>query len=374
MGSAALAMAGGCVCGGSKRMAKEGTAKGVFPEYRDEVTGARVRMLTSGPEKDWVIYQTHTMWTPGARHLVFYSDRSGESSLWAVEMATGETRPLVDGSAATAVLARKDDRLYFLRGRDIFRIRTEEAFAGKRNLERVSTLPTFAASSEGGLALDADEDVVYTGAVLADGKRWGILALHLASGAWQKIAEVDFRVGHFQANPERPGVLMFCWETGGDAPQRTWTINADGSGLRPVYKETYEEWVTHEAWWGPDRIIFTVWPYDEAHERQPHGIVSADFATGAPTVHAQYRAWHTQGSPDRRWAVGDDFDRNLWLVKVDTNERRLLTQGHLGEGFSTHPHPSFSPDSRSVVFSSSKNGSEDIFLVDLPEWESLPKA
>ena len=35
----------------------------------------------------------------------------------------------------------------------------------------------------------------------------------------------------------------FCWETGGKAPQRTWTVMADGSGLRPLYPEAPYEWV-----------------------------------------------------------------------------------------------------------------------------------
>ena len=36
-------------------------------------------------------------------------------------------------------------------------------------------------------------------------------------------------------------------ETGGKAPQRTWTVRADGTGLRPLYPEAPYEWVTHEA-------------------------------------------------------------------------------------------------------------------------------
>ncbi|MDX9974476.1 MAG: hypothetical protein RBU21_15940 [FCB group bacterium] len=366
------ALIGGCI-GGKERVAKRGRGTDTMNEYRDEVTGARVRMLTTGPQRDWVFYQTHPMWTPGMRHLMFYSDRSGASTLWALDMHSGELRPLIDGPAGTAVLARGDDRLYFLRDREVLVTHVEAAFRGAPKAELVSTLPTFAESSEGGFTLDANEKVLYTGAVFEKDKKWGVLALDLASGAWRKVAETDFRVGHFQANPERSGVIMFCWETGGDAPQRTWTVNADGTGLRPVYKETYDEWVTHEAWWGPDRIVFTVWPYDEERTRQPHGIFSADFATGAHTVHTQYKAWHTHGSPDGQWILGDDFDRNLWLVNASTNERRLLTQGHLGKDCKTHPHASFTPDSKSIVFTSSKNGTDNVFLVDLPDWDSLPK-
>lgn len=345
-----------------------------FASYRDDVTGARIQMLTQGPSRDSIVYQTHPMWTPGMDYLMFMSDRTG-SAIWphAVEMKTGTVRCLVDRECKDYVLARKDDRLYFLSGRDVMVAAVRETFRSGPQAKKTAALPDWIVQTEGGFSLDAKEKVLYAGAVLQKDTKWALTALDLATGQWRRVIELDFRIGHVQANPITSGVIMFCHETGGDAPQRMWVVNADGSGLKPFYKETYGEWVTHEVWWGADRAIFTVWPYDEERTRKPHGIISADLATGAPKIHTQYKAWHTHGSPDLRWAVGDDFDRNLWLVKAATNERRLLTQGHLGKGFDTHPHASFTLDNKAVVFSSSKNGSEDIFLVELPEWESLPK-
>jgi len=40
-----------------------------------------------------------------------------------------------------------------------------------------------------------------------------------------------------QTNPWNPGEIVFAWDTGGKAPKRTWTVMADGSGLRPLYPE-----------------------------------------------------------------------------------------------------------------------------------------
>ena len=72
--------------------------------------------------------------------------------------------------------------------------------------------------------------------------------------------------------------------------------------------------------------------------------------------------------------MGNDFERNLWLIQASTGERRLLTQGHLTAGGTNHPHASFTPDSRSIVFTSSREGTDDIYLVDLPDWNTLPIA
>ena len=47
-----------------------------------------------------------------------------------------------------------------------------------------------------------------------------------------KETEVEWHmIGHVQTNPWVPGEIVFCWETGGKAPQRTWTVMADGTVL-----------------------------------------------------------------------------------------------------------------------------------------------
>ncbi|MCP4645758.1 MAG: hypothetical protein GY851_35260 [bacterium] len=344
--------------------------------YTDEKTGAQVRILTSGPQDDALIYQTHPMWTPGMAHLVFNSTRTGDASRpHAVDMITGEVRCLAPDKAHDWVLARKTDTLYRRQGDDVEAVSVEAAFKPEALKPTASWhFDQLSALKPHSLTVDADERTLYAGLVIRKDECWGIAAIDLATGDWRIAVEVNFRVGHVQANPFETGIVMFCHETGGDAPQRTWVVRTDGTGLRPFYPETYDEWVTHEVWWGKDRAIFTIWPYDDEHKRLPHGIVSADMETGTPTVHSQYPAWHTHGSPDGAWAVGDDFDRNLWLVCVETGERRLLTQGHLGEGCKTHPHPSFTPDGKGVAFNSSRKGTEDIMLVTIPEWESLPRA
>ncbi len=340
-------------------------------EYRDARTGARVRMLTQRPGNDSVIYQTHPMWTRNMKHLVFQSGRAGYSAPHVLEMASGRTGVLTDRSTGAFVLARKEDRLVYMLDRDLY-VTPVSLLPGERaGSEKIATLPKGISSIRGGLSLGADEKVLYTGAELEPEKKWGLLALELESGKWRTVTELDFLIGHVQANPFRPETIMFCHETGGDAPQRMWIVQSDGTGLRPWYKETYGEWVTHEAWWGPDRAIFTIWPYDEERKKKPHGILSADLKTGKTQLHYQYPAWHTHGSPDGKWIMGDDFDRNIWLIEAKSGERRLLTQGHKGGGHDTHPHASFTPDSRGIVFNSSKNGNEDIYLVEIPEWDSL---
>src|SRR6202008_469960 len=75
----------------------------------------------------------------------------------------------------------------------------------------------------------------------------GLASMNLKTGEIKFIVAVPFQIGHVQTNPWVPGEIVFCWETGGKAPQRTWTVKSDGTGLRPLYPETDYEWITHEA-------------------------------------------------------------------------------------------------------------------------------
>ncbi|MFP4499736.1 MAG: hypothetical protein ACLFTT_01945 [Candidatus Hydrogenedentota bacterium] len=366
-----LAAAAGC-----RRMRMNPVKLGkVFPAYTDPVTGAQVFMLTNDAAKDDVIYQTHPMWTPDMAHLVFKSDRTGGVMLpHALAMDTGEVRPLVRaGKTPRFTLTWRTATLFYIDGREVYRVSVEAAYAGAQQPERVAALPEDVEMLAGSLSVNAGETVLYAGAQLKADKRWAVYALDLTSGSWSRAATVDFQVGHVQANPHDDRYVLFCHETGGYAPQRMWLLDAGERSCRPLYESPSKEWVTHEVWWGPERVIFTIWPYDEAHKQQAHGVCWSAIADGERRLLSQYPAWHTHGSPDGRWAMGDDFDRNIWLIDADSGARRLLTQGHSAGGHKTHPHGSFTPDSRGIVFNSSRNETADIYLVALPAWPQLPE-
>lgn len=343
-------------------------------EFRDEQTGVKLRDLTPELPFAQIIYQTHPMWTQDMEYFVF---NGGESKDHLVPQARmndlARIRPLLTDPVTASVLDTENGRLYYIQDKSIYVLSVSLGFRKMASPRKIAELPAKILRPEGGISLDAKGDLVYMGAVMEENKEWAIVALNLETESWQMVTELDFRVGHVQANPSITRIILFCHETGGDAPQRTWTVRASGKDLRPFYKETYEEWVTHEVWWGGFRALFTIWPYDDVHKGKPHGVAGADLSTGTLTIHSQFPAWHTSGSPDGKWILADDFERNIWLIKADTNERRLLTQGHLGIGFDTHPHPSFTPDSKAVVFNSSRSGVEHILQADIPEWESLPK-
>ena len=80
--------------------------------------------------------------------------------------------------------------------------------------------------------------------------------------------------------------------------------------------------------------------------------------------------WHVGGSLDGRFAVGDDFKRDIWVIDRNTNEMMLLTAGHKDTA-QDHPHPIFNTEGTKVLIQSAMlsedNRSMNIVMVKLPQ-------
>ena len=281
-----------------------------FPSERkevvDPVTGTKLLFLTSTPAGDSKIYQTHNQWTSDGEWLIFRSNRVRNEAV-AVNEKTGDIVQVTEGGYTGMLnIARKSMKLYFMRYRDKLE-RVEGDTTRRRNTSpfqviEVDLAKVFADSKsgkmkpadsyqricgtippelEGGgdMALDGDEEWAYfrvgknaaakhlpanTKLEANFGPRnmgagpTGIAAMNIHSGEIKYVISVPFQVGHIQTNPWVAGEIIFCWETGGKSPQRTWTVMRDGSGLRPLYPEADYEWVTHEAVISKDEVAIAI--------------------------------------------------------------------------------------------------------------------
>jgi oligogalacturonide lyase len=403
---------------------------------RDPVTGTMLTFLTSQPHGDSKIYPTHPQWTADGQWVVF---RSGlvRGEAMAVNERTGDIVQVTEGGYTGMLnLARKSMKLYTMRrvGSDMQIIEVDlarvfaDSAAGKMqaasSYQRVTvTLPP---ELEGGgdMALDADEEWLYfrvgareaakhlpagTKIEPAFGPRHmgagpnGIARVNARTGEIRHVVSVPFQIGHIQANLWNPGEIVFCWETGGKSPQRTWTVKADGSGLRPLYPEASYEWVTHEAVINKDEVAMAImghrpipgaaaavdgpatdvgganpgqddgWGQTGTREK-PSGLAIVNLRTRQMQIVGQTPSgsgfWHVHGSSDGRFAVGDDFSRSLYLIDRRSHEMTMLTTGHKTTA-ADHPHPTFSPDGTKIEIQSamlSADGrSMNIAIVPVPE-------
>lgn len=412
---------------------------------KDPVTGTELTFLTSKPVGDSKIYQTHNQWTSDGNWVIFRSDRVRGEAM-AVNEKTGIIVQVSEGGFTGMLnVARKSMKLYFMRNVpgergssvpargpvQVIEVDLATLFADSEtgslkpatSYQRVcgTTPPEMGAG--GDMALDADEQVVYfrigkdeSAKHIPPGTKIepnfgprnmgagpsGLGMMNINSGETKFIIAVPFQVGHIQTNPWVPGEIVFCWETGGKAPQRTWTVMADGTGLRKLYPESEYEWVTHEAVISKDEVAIAIMGHRKvgAGKSMPTAVNRPDPAnpgqeegwgpsgtrekpTGLGIVNLRTREmiiagqtssgsglWHVNGSSDGRWAAGDDFKREIYLIDRHTREMILLSAGHK-ETAADHPHPTFSPDGTKIEIQSAmlseNNKSMNICIIPVPE-------
>ncbi len=419
---------------------------------KDSVTGTMLTFLTSTPNGDAKIYQTHNQWTSDGKWLIFRSNRvKGEAM--AVNEETGDIVQVTEGGYTGMLnIARKSMKLYFMRNEKLDTSPATPGDTAKRRIQRpvqiieVDLEKLFADSKAGTLkkanyyqricgttpkeigaggdmAFDGEEEWVYFKVNTQEATKHlspntkleanfgprnmgagpsGISSMNIKTGEIKYVVSTPFQIGHIQTNPWVAGEIIFCWETGGKSPQRTWIVMSDGTGLRPLYPESETEWVTHEAVITKDEVAIaimghrkikgtnnkadeatgvgganpgqeTAWGISGTREK-PTGLGIVNLRTREMTIAGQTKSgsglWHVSGSPDGRWAVGDDFARNIYLIDRHTNEMILLSSGHKSTA-ADHPHPTMSPDGTKIQIQSAMlskdNKSMNICIIPVPE-------
>ena len=416
-----------------------------FPSERkivkDPLTGIDLVFLTSTPAGDSKIYPTHNQWTSDGNWLIFRSDRvKGEAM--AVNERTGDIVQVTEGGYSGALcIARKSMRLFYWQktaeekdneSLQLIEVNLEKLFAHSKkgilepaiSYQRVCGSVPEEMNARTEMALDADEGRVYFAVGKSEAAKHlpegtkieepfgprnmgagpaGIAAMNVKTGEIKYVVSVPFQIGHVQSNSWKSGEIIFCWETGGKAPQRTWIVNSDGTGLRPLYPESKYEWVTHEAVIGRDEVAIAIMGHRDipesslVNDKEATGVYGAnpgqekewgpcgtrEKPTGLGIVNIRTREmmivgqtpkgsglWHVSGSSDGRFATGDDFERNLYLIDRKTKEMILLSGAHKSSA-KDHVHPTFSPDGTKIQIQSAMLSEDDrsmnICIVPVPE-------
>lgn len=182
---------------------------------------------------------------------------------------------------------------------------------------------------------------------------WTIAA---ADGKAQPIVERPFAIGHVQFSTVDPGLVMYCHETGGAAPQRMWLARTDGPHPGALFHDPGHPWVTHETFTGNgQRVVFI---------RHPEGLalINPD-NTGYHAVDAP-GAWHPGPSFDGTRVAFDTHGGELWLADLRAGKHRKLSAGERGPD-GPHMHPRFAPDDATLVWTSSRDGQPRTALLDI---------
>lgn len=328
--------------------------------YTDPVTGVRVRELTAAPHTADNLYFHFSNFTADNRHVLFVGTREGtRSHLFQAEAATGRITQLTEDPGISARSAcpnpRDPNLVYLLRGPQLL------ALDRARFTTRVvGEIPGPAVGGWMNPTVSHDGEWVATGKQV-DATNWEIGRMNLRTGAYQRVLNQGFRIGHVQHSPRNPAIF-YVWETGGYAPQRTWLVNVDGTGNRPFYARTastnwftpLKEWVTHEAW------VQDTGQMTMINDKLGVMLVEPD---GSARLVREGNYWHAAARPDGRFLVLDDMEGRLWLCETATGNVRLLATGLRGT-VRVHAHASFDRLGHYVQFHTGRTH-ETVALIDL---------
>ena len=216
--------------------------------------------------------------------------------------------------------------------------------------------------------------------------RCRMIRIDLATGAREVIHEIDGWLGHPQYRPFDDDTVAFCHEGPHDLiDARMWFCNEDGSNVRCGKEHAAGESCTHE-FWVPDGSAMVYVSYLKGHKER--WICSLDPVTlenrrltGMPPCS------HLMSNHDGTLIVGDGCetpadvdDTGGYQVKNDPylhlfdlkagTERSIARHDsswrvYKGNRQVTHPHPSFTPDQKQVLYTSDHEGEPAMYLASL---------
>ncbi|NDL62113.1 oligogalacturonate lyase family protein [Acerihabitans arboris] len=215
-----------------------------------------------------------------------------------------------------------------------------------------------------------------------------LVKVNLSSGQATTILQENRWLGHPIYRPGDDNTVAFCHEGPHDlVDARMWLINDDGSNMRKVKTQAAEESCTHE-FWVPDGSTLIYVSYHKGNAER--FICRADPLTlENQRITAMPPCSHLMSNHDGSLLVGDganapvdvqddggykiDNDPFLYLFDIKNETQRQIARHDTswkvleGDRQVTHPHPSFTPDDRQVLFTSDMHGKPALYLATLPK-------
>ena len=378
--------------------------------YTDRVSGATVHMLTNYKGHSVHPYFTENAWFDGGRKFIFTSDRENVTNLFSFDLESGEIAQLTDFSNARLGPVRivkhvnkERNETYYWQNGCLYAL----------SLDDLGVRPVFLAPRDerfcsGGGVLNAGGGItgaggkhIYVGLTEDLSRRiftrMGanyvgfeetfeakplciILEIDLDTGAARKVWEEKCWVGHINPSPSLEGILTFCHEGPWDrVDNRMWVLDVKTGKARMLRpRKQPGEMIGHEYWLQDGLTV---------------GYQVHVPTEGSPvrTTYTGFIRWDGTGeiealngpmqSPDHVFSLDTerivtDAGRAIKLIRREGarfDSPRVLCMHDSSFYFqNSHPHPCFTPDGKHVLYASDIEGYVNLYLADIPDYESLP--
>ncbi|MEO5716591.1 MAG: oligogalacturonate lyase family protein [Luteolibacter sp.] len=384
----------------------------------DPDTGHRVIRLTNEPGSD-SFYFNENSYTPDGKKMA-YTTPEGISVL---DLATMDVKPLVKGPAKPIIVSHRSASLFYTQTSanplvsTVWRVNIDTGETQKLvDLPRRAKVATINADETLAAGTFIEGDANAGGAY--DGTKPGgrisdtnmgepedkseRMAKRLAAKLPTTLFTIDLKSGkifnllehrtdwlnHLQFSPTDPTILMYCHEGSWQQVDRIWTIRTDGTRNQLVHKRTMEMEIAGHEWWGADgKTIFYQLHF-------PRGgrvsfIASYNVATSERTwlqYNADQSSIHDNSSPDAKLYCGDGDNNSPWIFLFrpvlvpsrGTVGENLIKGGYLESeklvnmskhNYRLEPNPTFSPDLKFIIFRSNMLGPDYVFAVEIAKAE-----
>ncbi|APW37815.1 oligogalacturonate lyase [Rhodoferax koreense] len=216
--------------------------------------------------------------------------------------------------------------------------------------------------------------------------RCRLIRIDLRTGERDVVHENNLWLGHPQYRPFDDHTVAFCHEGNHDlVDARMWFVDEDGRNVRCAKEHLPGESCTHE-FWVPDGSAMVYVSYLQGQRER--WICSLDPVTLENRRLMQMPPCsHLMSNHDGSLLVGDgantpvdvadpgshriESDPYLHLFDLKAGTTRRIARHdsswavYKGNRQVTHPHPSFTPDERQVLYTSDRDGEPALYLADL---------
>jgi oligogalacturonide lyase len=367
--------------------------------YEDPRTGVEVKQLTNYRAHSHHFYFTNNGWYANERKLLVASDRENATNLFSIDLSSYEITQLTDLTPLPlprevefmrACANPVKDEAYFWYGYELIALdlNTLEQRAIYRMPDGYDVSMVNCSVDGRHVYCSISEDMSHKFRVdLLRGyvgfrETWAamphsqVVQVAVDGSGSKAVWEENYWVGHVNTSPRHAHLLTFChegpWQ---EVDNRIWGLNAETGEVWKIRPTTEPgERVGHEYWHADGEMIGYHGAYANGAEFFGHirydntGCIEVPF----PTIKSGHGHFFSNDLQLVVSDVGPTVDLWQWDGQGYGEARALCSHDSSFKTQQQHVHPRFNAAATQVVFTSDVSGYGNVYLVDVPPFESLP--
>jgi len=350
-----------------------------FQEMENKGSAKRVTRVTDLAAPSNHLYFTQRSFTPDGKKIIFLSERDGGFNLFSLDIETGSVLQITEGRnlGYFPFISWDGGRIIFGEGPNLWMVdlqsleETKLLDVGEMIGRTVTKVAGTYQSHDGSRVVCFYES---PGAAAPGGgpsgavgqkSSYGLVVYEMDNGESRVIVEGEQPVRHCQMCPLDSGLVLYAHEGNWETIQtRMWLVRTDGSDNHPVRKQVAGERVGHEFWANTSKTVyFTIYRGEDSEIR------TIDLETQKEELVIAIDNCHAAIDPADRFLIADNNRGSadeLFLIDLATKQTQVLCYPRMSwKTGRFHPHPTFSPKSDRVIFTSDFEGTAAVYVAEL---------